>query len=207
MFGPDSSYYGRIVNWSSSEKYRGELGALLAALALPSGSRVLDLGCGPGAAMRFFREAGLRRIGFDRGTSWIEFCAERPVLRADAAALPFRDASFDAVILMHVLAHLEDPAGSLGEIARVLRPGGKIGVVTPNLLHLRVLRLLPWKRFFYVPDPTVERHYDARGLTRLLDASSFRMTRLARIGASPFGFRAESFRERIVAVAEKGVEI
>ena len=61
---------------------------------------------------------------------------------ADVQDLPFPDASFDAVIANHMLFHVEDRPRALGEIARVLRPGGTFRATTIGLDHLRELREL-----------------------------------------------------------------
>jgi SAM-dependent methyltransferase len=61
---------------------------------------------------------------------------------ADVQELPFADASFDAVIANHMLFHVEDRPRALGELARVLRPGGKFRATTIGLDHLRELREL-----------------------------------------------------------------
>ena len=61
---------------------------------------------------------------------------------ADVQELPFPDASFDAAIANHMPFHVEDRAGALGELARVLRPGGAFRATTIGLDHLRELREL-----------------------------------------------------------------
>jgi ubiquinone/menaquinone biosynthesis C-methylase UbiE len=61
---------------------------------------------------------------------------------ADVQELPFPDASFDAVIANHMLFHVEDRPRALGELARVLRPGGAFRATTIGLDHLRELREL-----------------------------------------------------------------
>jgi ubiquinone/menaquinone biosynthesis C-methylase UbiE len=61
---------------------------------------------------------------------------------ADVQELPFADASFDAVIANHMLFHIEDRTRALGELARVLRPGGTFRATTIGLDHLRELREL-----------------------------------------------------------------
>jgi len=64
----------------------------------------------------------------------------RPGMRgvvADACArLPFRDAAFDALVCLEGIEHFEDQTGFLRECARVLRPGGRLLLTTPNILHL-----------------------------------------------------------------------
>ncbi len=59
--------------------------------------------------------------------------------QADAAALPFDDCSFDAVVAMHMLYHMADPAAGVAEMARVLKPGGVLAVTTNGAGNLREL--------------------------------------------------------------------
>ena len=58
------------------------------------------------------------------------------VTQCDAAALPFEDACFDAVVANHMLYHVDDPAAALREFARVLRPGGRLFVALNGDDHL-----------------------------------------------------------------------
>jgi SAM-dependent methyltransferase len=64
------------------------------------------------------------------------------VLQGDAFALPFRDASFDRVICAEVMEHVHDYRGAVRELARVLRPGGRLAVTIPTATSERLyLRL------------------------------------------------------------------
>jgi 2-polyprenyl-3-methyl-5-hydroxy-6-metoxy-1,4-benzoquinol methylase len=59
---------------------------------------------------------------------------DRP-LRANLTALPFASETFDLIICKHVLEHLEEPESAFRELARVLRPRGRLLVLTPNRFH------------------------------------------------------------------------
>lgn len=102
--------------------------------ALPPG-RILDLGC----ADRWVEQAlppGCDYLGLDHyGTGRLMYGA-RPDAYADAIALPLTDASVDAVVLLEVLEHLPAPDQALAEIARVLRPGGRLLLTMPFLYPL-----------------------------------------------------------------------
>jgi SAM-dependent methyltransferase len=111
---------------------------------------VLEVGCGDG---NIWRE-NLDRIPLGWRLTLTDFSpgmvdAARAVLGdraeyavADVQDLPFVDASFDAVIANHMLFHVEDRPRALGEIVRVLRPGGQFRATAIGLDHLREVREL-----------------------------------------------------------------
>jgi SAM-dependent methyltransferase len=94
--------------------------------------RLLDIPAGNGKISAAARELGWQVCELD--------LFPHPGLRgvrADACApLPFRDASFDALVCMEGIEHFEDQTGFLRECARVLKPGGRLILTTPNVLHL-----------------------------------------------------------------------
>jgi SAM-dependent methyltransferase len=102
---------------------------------LRPGMRLLDLGCGPGSITAGL---GARAVGIDRDPV---AGGGVPVAGADAAALPFPDATFDALYANALLQHVPDPLAVLREARRVARPGAVIGVGDADwdgmLLHPR----------------------------------------------------------------------
>jgi SAM-dependent methyltransferase len=99
---------------------------------------MLDAGCGSGRVFQYaFEDAERPRliVGVDvtdepKGNRNIDVAA-----RADLARLPFADAGFDIAISSHVAEHLTQPEQVFGELARVLKPGGRLLVLTPNRWH------------------------------------------------------------------------
>ena len=88
--------------------------------------RVLDAGCGTGGTLAALEGVG-ELWGCDISTEALEMCRLRGLDRlveSRIEALDFDDASFDVVISCDVLEHVEDDAGAMRELARVLRPGG-----------------------------------------------------------------------------------
>jgi SAM-dependent methyltransferase len=111
---------------------------------------VLEVGCGNGMIWRENLDRippGWRLTLTDLSPGMVDQAREVLGDRAayavtDVQELPFADASFDAVIANHMLFHVEDRPRALGEIARVLRPGGLLRATSIGLDHLRRLREL-----------------------------------------------------------------
>lgn len=107
--------------------------ALIGALELPAPARILDFGTGTGAMLAELRRFGDAQ-GVDADERAVAFCharGERRVSRLESSTLPFADASFDLVTTLDVLEHIEDDAAAVSEIARVLRPGGRMLATVP----------------------------------------------------------------------------
>lgn len=123
-----------VTGPGSGEEHR----AALEMLSIGSGDRVLDVACGPGNFSRDFALAapdGLV-VGIDASAPMLEVAvrdteAENVAyVRGDACALPFLDASFDAVCCFAALYLIEDPMRALAEIVRVLAPGGRLALLS-----------------------------------------------------------------------------
>ena len=110
---------------------------------VPPGSRVLDVGCGTGFSTLVLSQAGFQAVGMDLSPKFLAAGPEPGPARAgsrvsllagDAARIPVADRSFDAVASYNTLEHLPDVAGVLAEVDRVLRPGGRLVLLGPNIL-------------------------------------------------------------------------
>ena len=114
---------------------------------LPQGARVLEAGAGPGlfGPHARSRRPDLRWIALDLiAAPWNDMVA-------DAQILPFRDATFDAVVGVDFVHHLATPLAFFREVARVLRPGGEARVVEPWVS----LFSFPIYRFFHQEGATL----------------------------------------------------
>jgi SAM-dependent methyltransferase len=126
-----------------------QLEAMVRAHVTPA-SHVLDLGCGRGGVVELlWRDVGLA-AGLDPDAPSLSGhrAPGMPVVRGVGEHLPFGDKSFDLIVCVWVLEHLEDPVRTLREVRRVLRPAGHFVFVTPNMrnplmIANRVGRALP----------------------------------------------------------------
>jgi SAM-dependent methyltransferase len=131
------------------------------------GAPMLDLGCGMGWSALAFRDAGFHTVAADLSMGRFLPSAAGGVgaAEADAARLPFADGAFSLVAAHAMLEHVPDPRAVLAEMARVLRPGGVLCVVGPNLLSPAVsLRALGYalksrpRRRILLRDAEMDRH-------------------------------------------------
>ncbi|UJA18851.1 methyltransferase domain-containing protein [Thermoleophilia bacterium SCSIO 60948] len=108
--------------------------AILDALALGPGDRLIEVGCGGGLLLRDATRLGAVATGVDHSDEMVELARERAadarVERADAGDLPFEDGSFDAYAMSIVLMFVADGGRALTEARRVLAPGGRLAVYT-----------------------------------------------------------------------------
>ena len=123
--------------------------------------RLLDVGCGTGAHAAAFAERGWAVTGLDVSEDMLRRARERgvDVVRGDAAALPFDDESFDAVVSMWTHTDVDDFADVVRDVARVLRAQGRFVYVGPHPCFVG-------PHFRFVPDegaPTLHPGYRKSG--------------------------------------------
>ena len=100
------------------------------SLALRRGSVVLDLACGTGDLCREIDAAGLSAVGVDLSYGMLAAArTDAPLLQGDALRLPVRPGTVDGVTCGFALRNLVELAPFFGELARVLRPGGRIALL------------------------------------------------------------------------------
>jgi demethylmenaquinone methyltransferase/2-methoxy-6-polyprenyl-1,4-benzoquinol methylase len=117
------------------------------SLELPSGAPVIDIACGTGDLCRELAAHGLRPAGVDLSYGMLAAArTDAPLLQGDALRLPLADASVDGVTCGFALRNFVELGPFFAELARVVRPGGRIGLLEvaepPN-------RLLRWGHGIY----------------------------------------------------------
>lgn len=136
----DDAYHRLIAPFHPESETRREVAALREILSLAQDDVVLDLGCGWGRHLRLLAAAGHRVVGLDLSHALLQrvplpdkgtrIRRPRELVAADMRALPFDDASFDAVLNLAtsfgVFLDDRDVLAALAEARRVLRPGGRL---------------------------------------------------------------------------------
>jgi SAM-dependent methyltransferase len=156
-----------------------------------SGKDVLEIGCGTGVHAQLLAEAGANLTAVDLTPTAVELTRRRlelhglhaDVREADAEHLPFADGSFDFVWSWGVVHHSEDTRRVIAEIARVLRPGGRLALMVYHrssitywvqyqlirgVLGGKLLRMSPAEVADRYSDGVVARHYTRAELRDLL---------------------------------------
>jgi demethylmenaquinone methyltransferase / 2-methoxy-6-polyprenyl-1,4-benzoquinol methylase len=127
--GPTYDRYARLLSFGQDGRWRRFL--VEQTVAGPADT-VLDVATGTGTvALELIREKGCRVVGLDQSAEMLAVARERvppPVelVHGDADDLPFPDASFDALTFTYLLRYVDDPAATVTELARVVKPGGTI---------------------------------------------------------------------------------
>jgi ubiquinone/menaquinone biosynthesis methyltransferase len=122
---------------------------------------VLDVATGTGLVARAVRQRyGCHVVGLDRSGDMLSAAAARnghiPLVRARAESLPFLDGSFDHLTFTYLLRYVDDPAATMRELARVVRPGGRIAALDFGVPTNPILRTL-WRTYTSIGLPVIGR--------------------------------------------------
>ena len=136
------------------------------AAELAPGGAVLEVGCGSGMGLSYLRAHAGMVVGGDYTMPLLRearaHVPDVPLVRMDAAHLPFLDRSFDAVLMLEMIYYVPNQAAALAECRRVLKPGGKLMVCLPNR-----------DRPDFNPSPYSTRYPDLGQLTELFQQTGF----------------------------------
>jgi SAM-dependent methyltransferase len=147
-------------------------------LPIGDGSRVIDIGSGEGSTTVELARLGHRVAGIEINETLVRRMRETlplrsiPICVADARAMPFADASFDAALLIEVVEHIHDTPRLMGEVQRVLRPGGRVCIGLPTSYTEKIY----WRLHSgYARNAGHVRIIELAGLLSLLRSSGFRV--------------------------------
>jgi SAM-dependent methyltransferase len=163
-------FYRARAAWRSpgEERMRFRKAAALARVA--PGAAVLDIGARDGGLRRFLPE-GVNYQGMDIAP---EFARPDILIRDISSGIPFPDRSYDFVFCIEVLEHVPNPFGTLGEIYRVLKPGGVLILSVPNPYHVKEII---WN-LFRIPDRQGHMYgWTRQTMAKLGEMTGFRLER------------------------------
>ncbi len=145
--------------------------------AVPGG-RLLEVGCGSGQALRVLGELGWDAEGVDFDRAAVERARARglAVRLGSLREQGYAAESFDAVVMSHLIEHVPDPLLVLEECRRVLKPGGRLVILTPNAGSWG--HAVFQEHWFALEIPRHLVVFDPRNLRRLVESAGLRVRRL-----------------------------
>ncbi len=194
--GYDRDRLRRMLANEADMSFKRRAESVFDFLAIAPGDRVLDAGCGRGFYLNFlsalFPEADVVGIELDRPLLPVarSVVPAARLTNADLYHLPFADASFDKIIFSEVIEHVPDDAAALGELYRVLAPGGVLALTTPNADYP-----LAWDPINKLLEATLDTHIQTGPLAGIWanHVRLYTLEELARL-VSDAGFAIEDVR-------------
>jgi SAM-dependent methyltransferase len=137
---------------------------------IKQGAKILDVGCGRGDFLNAFKAYGLKAYGVDRDPSGAKCAPDVDIQSCDVerSVFPYEDQGFDIVFSKSVIEHLSDAENFMKESYRVLKPGGRIILMTPDWVSTM--------KIFY-DDYTHRQPFTVAGVKDMLDIFGFRETK------------------------------
>jgi demethylmenaquinone methyltransferase/2-methoxy-6-polyprenyl-1,4-benzoquinol methylase len=135
--GPTYDRYSRLLSFGQDPRWRR---FLVSRLDVGPGDTVLDVATGTAAvAIELVRRTGCRVVGLDQSPEMLASGRRRvdaaglgdriELVEGTAERLPFDDAAFDALTVTYLLRYVEDPVATMGELVRVVKPGGRLAML------------------------------------------------------------------------------
>lgn len=134
---PDMGLGERLGGWLLSRfpHRRAAFDASVMWLPAVPGGHVLEIGCGNGSLLTHLQSLGWSAHGVESDRTAATIAQERglDIAYGELAAQSFEPGTFDAIVMNHVIEHVADPAALLLQCRRLLKPGGQLVVLTPNV--------------------------------------------------------------------------
>jgi 2-polyprenyl-3-methyl-5-hydroxy-6-metoxy-1,4-benzoquinol methylase len=157
----------------------GHVSFIVRAAKNRSGLDLLDVGCGNGTLPGLLKQRGFRPVGVDFSEEAARVAQTEHGVRVVVGSLEqarFPSESFDIVTLFHVMEHVSDPRGVLGEVARVLRSNGVVVLQVPNIDSWQFKAL--GAKWYGLDIPRHVIDYSTQSILKLLDDSGFAVRRI-----------------------------
>jgi 2-polyprenyl-3-methyl-5-hydroxy-6-metoxy-1,4-benzoquinol methylase len=157
---------------------------------LEPGARVLDVGCGRGVSLGPLADRGFEAHGLEVSEAAVRGVDPRAAIRIapDLVMAGYDEASFDQIVIWHVLEHLIDPRATLVECHRILRPGGRLVVAVPNFSSWQAR--FGGAGWFHLDAPRHLYHFPVAAVRRLIERCGFACGRTHHFSLrqNPFGW-------------------
>jgi demethylmenaquinone methyltransferase / 2-methoxy-6-polyprenyl-1,4-benzoquinol methylase len=151
---------GAVLSFGQDPRWRR---AMIDAVDPQPGQRILDVATGTGLVAFALARRGATVVALDQSEHMLAGARKRAAghaaitfVRGEAERLPFPDRSFDALTFTYLLRYVDDPAATMRELARVLKPGAKIGMVEFGVPRSAPLRSL-WRVYTRIGLPALGR--------------------------------------------------
>jgi demethylmenaquinone methyltransferase/2-methoxy-6-polyprenyl-1,4-benzoquinol methylase len=143
---------GAVLSFGQDPRWRR---ALIDAIDPHPGQRILDVATGTGMVASGLARRGATVVGLDQSEDMLagargrlahspDLASRTTLVQGQAESLPFADGEFDALTFTYLLRYVDDRAATMRELARVVKPGGRIGMVEFGVPQSRALREL-WR--------------------------------------------------------------
>ena len=156
---------GALMSFAQDPRWRR---AMVSSVGPRPGQRLLDVATGTGlVAEELVRRGATEVVGLDQSEQMLsgprarlarepELAGRVTLVRGEAEQLPFEDGAFDGLTFTYLLRYVDDPAATMAELARVVRPGGRIGMVEFGVPASAPLRAL-WRVYTRAGLPLIGR--------------------------------------------------
>ena len=185
----DESYYERARRAGVAGVIAGLVGKLdreLLALRLSSKNRtgrLLEIGFGDGSFLETMAKKGWEACGIDISEAAVALASDRPGIKVewgDILERAYDSETFDLVVLRNVLEHMKDPAAVLDEVRRIMKTGGELCIIVPNIESIEAR--IGGENWFHRDPEYHLSHFSPATLTEALILAGFRDVRLSQMG-------------------------
>ncbi len=173
------SYYKKRKSFADAYINRARLARVTRIAGIRDSKRVIDVGCGNGALIEMFKNAGWSACGVEMAPPehFVNDEVRRAIFIGDLREVPYLPHSFDVAVLFHVLEHLAEPRAYLAKLHELLKDDGHLIIEVPNRASWQARATKG--RWFNLDVPRHVFHFTPRSLTMLIEQSGFRVERVS----------------------------
>jgi len=206
-------YTGKIKNFSQSYRWRNEAEFIVDSDLRLNFSLGLDVGCNAGYGTEYLSSIfNSKIIGIDTYKHAIKeanskfYDSKNEYVFYDGLEIPFSNDTFDFITCFHVIGHVDSISDFVAELYRVLRPGGRLFIVTPNATY-KIFAIIDSLINNYNPDLSIRKYWFSFELEKYISNCGFIDINSQYFGDLPMLLKFAKFnkfgRERLILKANK----